>query len=98
PGLPAFGPTSGRSGYWLVDSRGRVYAFGDAPHLGEPSATLGSARAVDIESTPSSRGYWVLDSLGGVHAFGDAAHFGNADRYRLQPGETVVSLSALPSG
>jgi hypothetical protein len=103
---------SGRSGYWLLDADGAVYAFGDAAPQGDASASLattsGSAagsrsgpaatRAVDLEPTPSGRGYWILDSQGRIHPFGDAGHFGDVIPARLGAGEEPASLSATPSG
>ena len=93
------GPSrTGRSGYWMVASDGRVYPFGDAGHLGDATPHLGGTRAVDLEPTGSGEGYWVVDGAGRVYASGDAAHLGNADPARLDVGERVTSLSATPSG
>ncbi|MGH9037879.1 MAG: hypothetical protein ACRD0O_19140, partial [Acidimicrobiia bacterium] len=85
-----------RSGYWMVGRDGAVYAFGDAPYLG--NAAVGAAQAVDLEPTPSYNGYWVVDENGSVFTFGDARYLGNADRSKLAAGEKVTSLSATPSG
>ncbi len=87
-----------RSGYWMVGSDGAVYAFGQAAHLGNATPFLGSAKAVDIEPTPSGNGYWILDSAGHIYSFGDAVHLGNAPTSGLAAGETVTSLSATPTG
>ncbi|MGH3115858.1 MAG: hypothetical protein ACRDQ2_01840 [Gaiellales bacterium] len=86
-----------RSGYWMVDATGHVYAFGGASYRGAPTGMLSSTVA-DIEATPTSEGYWVIDSGGHVYAFGDAPYLGNADPARLLPEEKVTSLSATPSG
>ena len=85
------GPTSG---YWMVGSDGRVYAFGNAADLGSPALPAG-ARATHIEPAPDGAGYSVLDNRGDVYAYGHAQSLGNA---ALQPGETAVSLSATPTG
>ena len=62
-----------RSGYWMVDAKGKVYPFGDAKHFGEPSAILpAGATAVDIEPATDFNGYWVLSDKGGVYAYGSA--------------------------
>ncbi|MGH9022052.1 MAG: metallophosphoesterase family protein, partial [Acidimicrobiia bacterium] len=95
PPAPATGPL-GRSGYWMLDSDGHVFAFGDAPAMGD--APVGSARAVDLEPTPSGEGYRVIDDRGHVFAFGDVEPLGDVGRARLQAGETVTSLSSTPSG
>ena len=89
---------STRSGYWMIGSDGTVYAFGKAAHLGNAKPFLGSAKAVDIEPTPSGNGYWILDSAGRIFAFGDAKHHGTATSTALAAGETVTSLSGTPTG
>ena len=75
---PTTAPTGGsqapgRSGYWALGQDGKVYPFGDAKHLGDPSAALGANKAVAIVPTPTHNGYWVLDASGTIHTFGDAA-------------------------
>ena len=96
---PPPAPSTGRSGYWLLGTDGRVYPFGEAEALGSPDGLLPvGATAVDVQSTRSGRGYWVVDDAGEVFAYGDAARFGEADRSRLAPGESVTSVSATPSG
>jgi hypothetical protein len=94
-----------RSGYWLLDTTGVVYPFGDAALYGDPAAKLAAAsepgiavRAVDLEPTPSMNGYWVLDNRGRVHPFGDASHLGDVAPGRLSAGEEPATLSATPSG
>ncbi|MGH9040121.1 MAG: fibronectin type III domain-containing protein, partial [Acidimicrobiia bacterium] len=89
---------SGRTGYWMLGSAGAVYAFGEAPNVGEAVTALGGAAAVDLEPTPSGLGYWVVDDRGRVHPFGDARSYGNVDATRLVAGESVTSLSATPAG
>jgi type VII secretion-associated serine protease mycosin len=85
-------PATSRSGYWMVDRTGHVYAFGAAHHHGNaPTST-----AVDLEPTPSGKGYWVVDELGFVYTFGDAPYVGGAGG--LAPGERVTSLSRTVSG
>ena len=83
------------TGYWMVGSDGKVFPFGDAAHLGDPSPS--AHPVVDLEPTPAGDGYWVVDNVG--HVFGyNAKHLGNADLAKLSPGEKVTSLSATPSG
>ena len=96
PPAPATQPAETRSGYWMVGSGGKVYAFGQARHLGD--ATLPEqVPAVDLEQYPAGDGYWIVDRHGGVHPFGAARNLGNAGG-KLQPDEKVTSLSATPSG
>ena len=106
PGSPqsSSGPTSGsggtgQSGYWMLGSDGKVYAFGDARSLGDPSAVLpAGAKAVHIEPTPSAKGYWIVDNAGDVYAYGDAVAAGGATPAQLGSGEKITSLSPTPSG
>ena len=65
---------------------------------GPVGGSSGTARAVDLESTPSGQGYWILDTAGRVHPFGDAPHFGDVVASGLAPGEAPASLSATPTG
>lgn len=78
-------------GYRVLDSSGRVHAYG-ASHHGE----LDEAAAVSLESTPSGSGYWILDEAGAVHAFGDATDHG--DMTEAQLAAPVRSLIADPGG
>ena len=86
---------SARSGYWMVDEGGTVYAFGDARSYG--NAAVGAVPAVDVEPTPSGAGYWIADAAGRVFAFGDAVYLGGFGG-PLRTGETVTSISATPTG
>ena len=95
-GDPPATPIS-RSGYWMLDSRGKVFAFGDARTLGDVN-TGSAARAVDVEPTPSGNGYWVLDDRGGVHSQGDAVNHGAPTSAQLRTGESATSLSATRTG
>jgi hypothetical protein len=82
-----------RSGYWMLDRDGSVYAFGDASLLGH---SIGGA--VDLEPTPTGKGYWALNRSGIVSDFGDATRLGNLDLSKLAKDEQPASLSATPSG
>ena len=101
-GSPATGGDSPhgalRSGYWALGADGKVYPFGDAATLGDPSALLGGATAVHLEPTPTGNGYWIVDSQGRVYTYGDAADHGRTDPGQLAQGETVTSLSTTPTG
>jgi myo-inositol-hexaphosphate 3-phosphohydrolase len=94
---PGFARAGTRSGYWMVDTAGRVYPFGAAPDLGGPAGRFGAAAAVDLEPTPTSAGYWVLADDGSVHRFGDAAALRDLAG-TLRAGEKAAALSATPSG
>ncbi|HEV8623699.1 MAG TPA: glycosyl hydrolase [Acidimicrobiia bacterium] len=96
-GPPVVRPPSGRNGYWMLGSDGKVYAFGEAKHLGAPTLAPGIS-AADLETTPSGNGYWIVDSAGNVFGYGDASFQGGIQSGQLAPGETVTSLSSTPSG
>lgn len=83
-----------RSGYWMVDAGGTVYAFGGVRALGDaPSSSV-----TDIEPTRDGNGYWIVDAQGRVFAFGAARWRGNAERSRFAAGEVVSSMSATADG
>ena len=90
-------PAPGQSGYWMLGNDGKVYGFGNAKAMGDPSANLpAGAKAVHIEPTPDYQGYWVVDDAGHVYAYGDAKALGNLPS--VAANEKVTSLSATPSG
>jgi Glycosyl hydrolase family 26 len=88
---------SGRKGYSMLGADGKVYAFGDAKHLGAPTPPAGIS-AADLEMTPSGNGYWIVDSAGTVSGYGDASVLGGIQAGQMAPGEQVTSLSSTPSG
>ena len=94
---PVTAKSSGRNGYWMLGSDGKVFAFGEAKHLGAPTLPAGIS-AADLETTPTGNGYWIVDSAGNVFAYGDAAFHGGVPGGQLAAGETVTSLSSTPSG
>ncbi len=97
PAQPA--PAPRRSGYWMLGSDGRIFAFGDAKTLGDASTQLPpEAKAIHLEPTPTFNGYWILDNRGGVFAFGDAAALGSVPAAELGKGEKVTSLSSTLTG
>jgi hypothetical protein len=89
--------TTGRNGYRMLGSDGKVYAFGQAKHLGNAPLPAGIT-AADLEATPTGDGYWIVDTAGAVYAFGDALAQGGIQTGQLSPGEVVTSLSSTPSG
>lgn len=71
-------------GYWVLDSSGNVYGYGDASDYDStgfgtvPLATVGGAnnRARAIAAHPDGKGYWVVDWMGHVFAYGSADFHG----------------------
>ncbi|MGE0305604.1 MAG: hypothetical protein AB7Q27_07585, partial [Acidimicrobiia bacterium] len=88
--------TASGAGYWLFTSQGRVLVYGDAPHLGDMSATVLNGPVLDSVPTPSGRGYYMVASDGGVFTFGDARFSGSMGGQRLN--QPVRSLVPDPDG
>ncbi len=65
------------SGYWIVDARGDVDAFGAAANYGSMTGTPLNAPITHIVSTPDGRGYWLVAADGGTFSFGDAEFYGS---------------------
>jgi hypothetical protein len=91
-------PTPSGGGYRVLDSRGTVRSYGDAPQFGSvDSGVLGAGEtAVSLSATPSGAGYWVFTSRGRAVPFGDAGFFGDASGIRLN--RPVVGSVATPTG
>lgn len=68
--------TSTGKGYWIVDSTGAVFAYGDATYHGGANNEHLNAPIIGIAATPTNGGYWLLAQDGGVFAYGDAAFYG----------------------
>lgn len=80
--------TNDGRGMLVVDRRGHVYAYGNAPTLALPSGLPfpdNEAIAKRIELTPSGRGYYILDSYGRLWKTGDAQAI--EAHYRVHMGE-----------
>lgn len=91
-------PSTDSTGYWTLDSAGRVHAFGDAPHLGDLGPRSAFVDAIDLAPHPAAAGYWILTSDGSVHGFGGSAHLGDLRSHPLAPFERAVAISGTPSG
>jgi alpha-tubulin suppressor-like RCC1 family protein len=84
------------SGYWMLETDGDLYGFGDAtPFCSTDLGSFGST-AVGFDRSADGSKMWVLDSLGKVHVRGAATNRGDAGT--LAPGDRVASISATPSG
>lgn len=66
-----------RSGYWVLDSKGGVHAFGQARKRGSAHFD----HAVGIAAVRSGGGYWVASAHGKVASFGAAPRFGDLSRF-----------------
>ncbi|MEM9034905.1 MAG: PKD domain-containing protein [Actinomycetota bacterium] len=87
-------PAEGSVGYWMGDTGGEIYGFGDGADPGSVAGVV-----VAMATTPSGAGPWVLTDDGVVHATNGASNLGNVDLSTLTlPGEVVASISVLPGG
>jgi hypothetical protein len=66
------------TGYWVLQTNGRVHSYGDAVHHGDP-ITGGDVYNgwVDIVPTYTGAGYWVFAKNGTVRHYGDAPSYGS---------------------
>jgi len=88
-------PTSTNSGYLVVSSAGRVFAYGDQAWFGDAP---GGADVVAASLTSSGNGYWLVRATGEVLAFGDAAHHGDVAQLSLQLASPIVGMATTPTG
>jgi hypothetical protein len=86
------------AGYWVVNSAGQVYAFGDARYFGgaDYGRYLAGQRVVSMSPTPSGNGYWLFTATGTVLSFGDARLYGDLHGARLSA--PIVDSVATPTG
>ena len=89
-----FSPDPPPAGYWMLESNGAIWSFGDAPPF--VYGHVWPFNAADFEPTPDGAGGWRVTSDGIVERFGTAKHFG--DRPALAPGESVTSMSGTKAG
>ena len=88
--IVAIETTPAGDGYWLLTSKGRVFAFGAAPNRG----SVADAWTAAMASTPSGKGYWILGRGGRVIPFGDAPKLGSP----VTGQGPFVAITPTPSG
>jgi glucose/arabinose dehydrogenase len=91
---PTAPPPPTAEGYWIVDSAGRVRAFGRASYGDLRKQALASP-IVGIAPSASERGYWLLGRDGGIFSFGDAHFFGSTGAIHLN--RPIVAMTATPT-
>ena len=93
---PRAGPeaTSG-DGYWVLDTVGFIWHFGDAPHLGEFQAYTGDPW-MSITATAGGDGLWGFSATGCVETLGSAPFHGDLCDVPLNA--HVVGSAVTPSG
>ena len=85
-------------GYWTLDSKGVVNAFGPV-FYGSLAATdlRPGEKAVSMSGTRTGAGYWIFTNKGRMFAFGDAnKNIGDVSTLRLNG--DIVDSSPTPSG
>ena len=60
--MAAMAATPDGKGYWIVDSDGGVFAFGDAAFQGSKGSQPLNAPVVGVASTAAGKGYWLAAS------------------------------------
>jgi hypothetical protein len=86
--------TTDGHGYWIVSSKGSVYAYGDAARFG--GAASCSCSIVAMAVTSDGKGYWLLSASGGVFAYGDASYSGSLQSIGVS--DTTVGIAPTRDG
>lgn len=96
-GIPvAMVATRDGKGYWIVDSDGGVFSFGDAVFHGSMGGRPLNAPVAGAAVAPDGNGYWLVAGDGGVFSFGSALFEGSmANRTLAEP---AVGISVKTTG
>jgi len=86
---------SGR-GYWVVNSAGAVFAFGDAVPYGSAANLHLNQPITAMVATADGGGYWLLGRDGGIFSFGDARFYGSTGGLHLNG--PIVGMASTPTG
>jgi hypothetical protein len=86
------------NGYWTLDSKGTVSAFGPVSYGSLAATDLQSGeKAVSMSGTPTGAGYWIFTNKGRMFAFGDAnKNLGDVATLKLNG--DIVDSQPTPSG
>ena len=106
-------PTPSGHGYWMADSTGDVFSFGDAQFHGSLPGlfnSLAKTSAHDVvtghqasipvtgfAATGDGGGYWMAATDGSIYTFGDAANYGSLPSLGLTPPPVTVIGYSPPS-
>ncbi len=88
--------SAGIGGYWLADSAGNVFPFGDAKYYGSMGGHHLNKPIVGMSATATGEGYWLVASDGGIFTFGTAKFYGSMGGQHLN--QPVVGMAATPTG
>jgi uncharacterized repeat protein (TIGR01451 family) len=90
-------PTS--KGYWLAQSNGGIFAFGNAhPYGSLPGMGVTVNDIVGIAGTPDGGGYWMVSANGAVYPFGDAVSHGSLPGDHVNVSDIVAIVSPDAGG
>lgn len=85
-----------KTGYWLIEKDGGVFAFGTSRFHGSlPAMGIHVDDIVGVAATPDGGGYWMVSSTGRVYNFGDATDHGDARSLKL---DNVVAITSPDAG
>ncbi len=88
---------NGTKGYWIADSKGYVYGFGNVPTItNNVAGTVNDI--VSIIATPDGGGYYLIGADGGVFAFGDAVYKGSLPAMHITPNQPIVGAALTADG
>ncbi|MCP3937403.1 MAG: hypothetical protein GY708_18780 [Actinomycetia bacterium] len=90
------GPTSCADGYFLGETDGDIYGFGDVESVSGDAT--GMATVVDIAAVTETCGWLTLHSDGTVTASVGQYDPGNISMAGLQTGERLTAMSVTPDG
>jgi hypothetical protein len=96
PPVVGIAATHSGGGYYLLDSAGRIFPFGDARSYGSMAGHALNAPIIALAATPSGKGYWLLGRDGGVFTFGDARFYGSLGGKRLNA--PIISMTGTLTG
>ena len=82
-------------GYWVGESGGGMFAFGQIASFGNAPGTLDSPIAA-LAAHPAKIGHWAVEQDGTVHAFGRAPFLGDEDHRPLNA--PIVSMTSTRTG
>lgn len=89
--------TSSGNGYWIIDTYGNVYTYGDARYFGTlHDVGVNVTNITGLVRTPDSGGYWIVGADGGVYAFGNARFYGSMGGQPMNA--PVVGMAATKNG
>ena len=86
--------TRDNAGYWLLTSRGQVYAYGNAPYRGGSPAGF-DGEIVAMAAHPDGQGYVLVSTTGQVYAYGSAPYAGGSP---TGYSGAVVDVEMTPTG